>query len=486
MTIRFAFYGRVSTEDQQDPEASRNWQRTRARSLIDGHGAIGEEFFDIGTSRSIPWKRRPEAARLLAAMKDPGRSFDAVVIGEPQRAFYGNQYGLTYPVLQHYGVGLWVPEVGGAIDPDSEAHDLVMSVFAGMSKGERSRIRIRVRTAMAAQAQIEGRFLGGRPPYGYRLGDAGPHPNPAKAADGRRLRVLQPDLVTGPVVQRIYAEYLGGYGIFAIAQRLTGDAVPSPSAADPGRNRHRSGVAWSKGALRTILTNRRYTGRQVWNRQRKQESLIDVEDVGLGHQTRLAWNAPELWVVSDDVVHPALVDDEVFDQVQRRLASRGPSTPRESGTRVRRPYALRGLVRCSVCGRKMQGTWNHGRAHYRCRFPYEYALANRIEHPAAVYLREDAVVEHLDAWLASAFDPAKLAVALAEIDDEPAVDVAAEAARRELAECDRLLARHRAALEAGADPQMVAEWTRDVRRRRSAAKAGLGGPPRSSTAAARA
>ena len=68
----FAFYGRVSTEDQLDPEASRNRQRTRARSLIDGQGAIVEEFFDVLLSRSIPWKRRPEAARLLAAMKDPG------------------------------------------------------------------------------------------------------------------------------------------------------------------------------------------------------------------------------------------------------------------------------------------------------------------------------------------------------------------------------------------------------------------------------
>jgi site-specific DNA recombinase len=27
-------------------------------------------------------------------------------------------------VLTHYGVGLWVPEVGGAVDPGSEAHDL--------------------------------------------------------------------------------------------------------------------------------------------------------------------------------------------------------------------------------------------------------------------------------------------------------------------------------------------------------------------------
>ena len=37
---------------------------------------------------------------------------------------------------------------------------------------------------MAVQAREQGRYLGGRPPYGYRLGDAGPHPNKAHAAWG--------------------------------------------------------------------------------------------------------------------------------------------------------------------------------------------------------------------------------------------------------------------------------------------------------------
>jgi hypothetical protein len=61
------------------------------------------------------------------------------------RAFYGNQFGLTLPLFAHHGVQLWVPEVGGPIDPNNEAHDLVMSVFGGMSKGERDRIKVRVR-----------------------------------------------------------------------------------------------------------------------------------------------------------------------------------------------------------------------------------------------------------------------------------------------------------------------------------------------------
>ncbi|HEX8006765.1 MAG TPA: hypothetical protein VF482_10100 [Trebonia sp.] len=42
-----------------------------------------------------------------------------MVIGEPHRAFYGNQYGLTFPIFEHYGVPLWVPEVGGPMPRQS-------------------------------------------------------------------------------------------------------------------------------------------------------------------------------------------------------------------------------------------------------------------------------------------------------------------------------------------------------------------------------
>lgn len=162
----------------------------------------------------------------------------------------------------------------------------------GMSKGERNRIKIRVRSAMAAQAKVEGRYLGGRPPYGYRLTNLGPHPNPAKAADGRQLHGLAIDETAAPVVVRIFAEFLRGSGLFAIAEGLTRDGTPCPSAHDPARNSHRDGLAWSKGAIRAILTNPRYTGRQVWNRQRKDEVLLDVEDVISGTPPGCAGTPP--------------------------------------------------------------------------------------------------------------------------------------------------------------------------------------------------
>jgi hypothetical protein len=124
---------------------------------------------------------------------------------------------------------------------------------------------------MSSQAKIEGRFLGGRPPYGYQLADAGPHPNPSKAADGKRLHRLEPDPIAAPVVQRIYAEYLRGTGFRAIAEHLTRDAILCPSAHDRARNPHRTGTGWPTSVIRVILTNPRYTGRQVWNKQRKTE-----------------------------------------------------------------------------------------------------------------------------------------------------------------------------------------------------------------------
>src|SRR5262249_61782514 len=100
------------------------------------------DFFGVETPPPLPPQRRPEASRLLAALADPNRGFEAVVVGEPQRAFYGNQFGNTFPIFAHYGVPLWVPEVGGPIDPDNDAHHLIMSPLGLLSQGVRHRVQL--------------------------------------------------------------------------------------------------------------------------------------------------------------------------------------------------------------------------------------------------------------------------------------------------------------------------------------------------------
>jgi site-specific DNA recombinase len=108
---------------------------------------------------------------------------------------------------------------------------------------------------MAAQTREQGRYLGGRPPYGYRLGDAGPHPNKAHAAWGRRAHRLEPDPATAPVVSWMFAQRLAGHSAARITRALNDAGVPCPSAADPGRNPHRAGAGWTLRTVAAILAN---------------------------------------------------------------------------------------------------------------------------------------------------------------------------------------------------------------------------------------
>ena len=149
--LRFVFYRRVSTEDYQDPVTSLARQRGQAATLVAGRGRIVAQFFDIGQSRMVAWARRPQAAALAAALADPDRGWDAIVIGEYERAFYGSQYAAIAPLFEHYGVQLWMPEAGGRVDYHSEHDERAMTVLGLSSKREITRTSIRVRTAMAAQ-----------------------------------------------------------------------------------------------------------------------------------------------------------------------------------------------------------------------------------------------------------------------------------------------------------------------------------------------
>lgn len=178
-----AFYGRCSTEDNQDPETSHGWQVGNARKFVEPLGAsVVAEFFDVGQSRSVPWERRDEASRLLAALKDPNRGWNAVVVGEGTRCWFGNQFSLIAPKFETHGVDLWVPELGRKYDPRNPSHKMLMSVLGGMSESERQHVQARVRAAMDAQVVNEGRHQGGRAPYGYIVVDGGPHPNPPEGS----------------------------------------------------------------------------------------------------------------------------------------------------------------------------------------------------------------------------------------------------------------------------------------------------------------
>lgn len=474
--IRFAGYLRTSTDDHQSPQDSAAWQLRLARQLIAPVGGdIVRTYHDIDQSRSLPWERRPEAARLLVDIRNPARGWSDLVIAEPQRAFAGNQFGLVFPVLLHYGVNLWVPEVGGRVDPESEAHDLLMSLFGGLAKAERNRIRHRVRAAMAAHA-ASGRWLGGRPPYGYQLVDAGPHPNPEKSGAGIRLRQLATDLDSAEVVKRIFRLYVEeNLGFKAIASLLDAEGIPSPSARDSVRNPHRSGHAWASSAVRAILCNPRYLGRQVFGRQRRHELLIDPSQPALGHARRVKWQDDGQWVISEDETHSPLVDEHTWLRAQLLMAQRGRQKggggPRSDPGR----YALVGLIRCEHCGRRMQGSHTRGHPMYRCRLTAGDYAHPPDGHPKTLAVRQDRILPVLDRWIAGLFAPEHMTSLAEEVvaADRTAhrADTAVQAARQVIVQGQRKIERYMAGLEAGLDPSLVSERARKAQSEIAAAQA---------------
>jgi site-specific DNA recombinase len=388
--LRFAFCGRISTAEYQDPVSSRAWQVEAAQRVVAGRGRIVVGFFDPGASRSLPWHKRPEAAALLAAAAEPDRGFDAVVVAEFERAFAGGgEARRVIDQLQAFGVQVWLPEAEGPVDLGSPDHRALLMLLGHQSQREVLRTRFRVRAAMTVQVRVQGRHLGGRPPYGYQLVDGGPHPNAVQASWGRRQHRLEVDPVAAEYVRWIFARRLEGWSTAGIARVLNERRVPSPGVYDRARNPHREGTVWTLRTVAAILANPRYTGRQVWNRQFTDHREAVPGDRRTSSGPVRVWNPRTDWVVHPERTHPALVSDEDFTEVQEITARATP----QGG--LQRRYALTGLLLCAVCGRRMSGHWVNSRAGYRCRHGHTSAQPASEGVPRWVYRSEARLVEDL-------------------------------------------------------------------------------------------
>jgi hypothetical protein len=139
----------------------------------------------------------------------------------------------------------------------------------------------------------------------------------------------------------------------------------------------------------TILANPRYTGRQVWNRQRTDHDPADPAGGRYGPRQVRRWNPAHEWVISTTVVHPALVSEDDFVAAQAITAI---PTPAEGATHT---YTLVGLLRCHTCGRRMESHWVHHRPGYRCRHGHSSALPATPGRPKTLYLREDHILARI-------------------------------------------------------------------------------------------
>jgi hypothetical protein len=195
----------------------------------------------------------------------------------------------------------------------------------------------------------------------------------------------------------MFGQRLAGHSAARITRALNDAGIPCPSAADPERNPHRTGAAWTLRTVATILGNPRYTGRQVWNRQRTDSDLADPANTSLGNRQVQRWNLPDGWVISARPAHPALVSEADFIAAQDINAARGPAARRGLAVPQRQRYLLAGLLACAACGRRMEAAWSNGRPAYRCRHGHTSATQPGPGRPKNAYIREDRIVPQLPA-----------------------------------------------------------------------------------------
>ncbi|MEU5845361.1 recombinase family protein [Saccharopolyspora shandongensis] len=90
-------------------------------------------------------------------------------------------------------------------------------------------------------------------------------------------------------------------------------------------NTHRPGRGWIARTIGLILTNPRYTGRQVWNRQTTKGHGAGGRAGGRGSGV-VRSNSVKEWEVSGQFAHAPLVDETTFIAVQRVRAARPTKT----------------------------------------------------------------------------------------------------------------------------------------------------------------
>lgn len=162
-------YVRVSTDRQADEGESLGAQERRIEGYAMMQGlAIDTVFVERGVSGSKPLEERPEGRRLLAALQ----SGDTVITPKLDRMFRSALDALNVlGEIQKRGVSLHMIDLGGDVTGNGISK-LVFTILSAVAEAERDRIRERVRDVKADQ-RSRHRYLGGKVPFGWRVGSNG-------------------------------------------------------------------------------------------------------------------------------------------------------------------------------------------------------------------------------------------------------------------------------------------------------------------------
>ena len=463
--LRFAFYGRVSTEDAQDPSLSIPRQLAACERVIrERGGELVACYWDIESGRkslnargAAPRERVGVATRrdgglhqLLAAATDHG--FDAVIVESIDRLSRMTADATRIErELEQLDIALF------ATDEPMTANAtalLTRRVKQGVAEWYVRDLIEKSRRGMEESVR-QGWHTGGPVPYGYQP-QPHPHPNPHKAREGKKKHRLIPDPIRAPIVRMIFEDYcLHGLGLGALCDKLNSDLERYPPPARNKKDDMPLPSTWSRAQLQAMLRNPKYTGYNVWGRHDKRPGRPFIRP-------------REHWIWSPEPTHEALISKDLFELVEPQ-ASRNEqqaklAAPKQyaqrTGQRAGRLYPLRGRLRCGLCGRRMEGSHQKGANWYRCQFVNRRGLAaaDAAGHPRVLGIKEDTILDALFDFLnRRLFGPQRLQLLRDDLTQTLAGswhDHETELSRRkrELTEIDRSLYRQALRLEEHDNP----------------------------------
>lgn len=312
--MRTAIYLRKSRAEETGDSVEETLRKHREilwAFAHDHHLSVEGVYEEVVSGDSLV--SRPQMLQLLADV-EAGR-YQAVLCMDIDRLGRGamSDQGVILETFKAAGVKIITPRK--SYDLNNELDEEYTEFETFMARRELKLIKRRLQRG-AQKSLEEGAFLC-EPPYGYRRDTVGRRPT---------LAVVEEEAA---FVRLMFQMYREGAGCQAIA-----DAVNDMGA------RPRRAARFGRTSVARILKNPVYMGKVVWGR----DAVIKKG----GKRTAVHRPAQE-WKVSDGL-HPPLVDAEAFRQVQRIFESRG-HPPYYRG---RVENALAGLVRCAVCGQKLQ------------------------------------------------------------------------------------------------------------------------------------
>ena len=314
---RCAIYTRKSSEEGLEQDfnslhAQREACEAYVRSQVgEGWGVLPALYDDGGFSGGN--MVRPGLERLLADVD--ARRIDIVVVYKVDR-LTRSLADFAKIVERFDAAGVSFVSVTQAFNTTTSMGRLTLNVLLSFAQFEREVTGERIRDKIAA-SKAKGMWMGGNVPLGY---------DPV----GRTLQVNEAE---AELVRHIFERYLALGSVHALRDELEADGHRSKRRTTASGHEIGGGV-FGRGPLFHVLSNRVYLG--------------EIVHKGTSYPG----------------THPAIVDAELFDQVQQRLAQNGGAERRrKAGLKPKPPTApLAGLVfddagnaMTSVCARKGKG-----------------------------------------------------------------------------------------------------------------------------------